>query len=299
MRVSERMRYDTVQGRVERAKDSNMHQLDRLSSQKDIMSVSDDPMGAVRSLRLRDRVLNLRQFQKNIDFSKGYIDSTDKALGAMADALVRAKELAVGMANDTYDETSRQATSREVRELIDELNQLGNTTYAGRFVFGGFRSQTPPVSLDGDFLGDDGAIYLQISRDNFRQINVPARGLFEVGPAEQAQGHFNLLRSTEILYEGLESNSKDSIRKAIDELDFQLEKVTSFQATLGGIAKSLTDTQTRLVNEETLDRATLSKVEDTDLYDASSEFKRTEAVLQATMLASTKLLQPSLLNFLQ
>ena len=263
------------------------------------MSISDDPMGSVRALRLRDRIQNIRQFQKNIDFSKGYIDTAEKALGSMSDALVRAKELAVGMANDTYDAASRIATSREVRELIAELNQLGNTTYGGRYVFGGFRSQTPPVSLDGDFLGDDGAIFLQISRDNFRQINVPARGLFEADPEERAKGHLNLLRAGEILYEGLESNDKDSIRKAIDELDFQLEKVNGFQATLGGIAKSLNDSQARLSNEETLDRGTLSKVEDTDLYDASSEFKRTEAVLQGTMLASTKLLQPSLLNFLQ
>lgn len=299
MRVSERMRYETVQARVERAKGENMRQLDRLSSQKDIMSISDDPVGAARSIRLRDRIMNLRQYQKNIEYSKGFIETAEKALSAMSDNLVRAKELAIGMANDTYDASSRDATSREVRELIEELTQLGNTTFSGRYVFAGFRSQTPPLSLDGDYLGDDGAIFLQVSRDNFRQINLPARGLFEAGPDERAQGHFNLLMAAEVLYDGLRDNNKDAIRTAINELDFQLEKVTGFQATLGGISKSLHDTQARLSNEETLDRSTLSKVEDADLYDSSSEFKRTEAVLQGTMLASTKLLQPSLLNFLQ
>jgi flagellar hook-associated protein 3 FlgL len=293
------MRYETVQARVERAKGENMRQLDRLSSQKDIMSISDDPVGAARSIRLRDRIMNLRQYQKNIEYSKGFIETAEKALSAMSDNLVRAKELAIGMANDTYDASSRDATSREVRELIEELTQLGNTTFSGRYVFAGFRSQTPPLSLDGDYLGDDGAIFLQVSRDNFRQINLPARGLFEAGPDERAQGHFNLLMAAEVLYDGLRDNNKDSIRTAINELDFQLEKVTGFQATLGGISKSLHDTQARLSNEETLDRSTLSKVEDADLYDSSSEFKRTEAVLQGTMLASTKLLQPSLLNFLQ
>jgi flagellar hook-associated protein 3 FlgL len=293
------MRYETVQARVERAKGENMRQLDRLSSQKDIMSISDDPVGAARSIRLRDRIMNLRQYQKNIEYSKGFIETAEKALGAMADNLVRAKELAIGMANDTYDASSRDATSREVRELIEELTQLGNTTFSGRYVFAGFRSQTPPLSLDGDYLGDDGAIFLQVSRDNFRQINLPARGLFEAGPDERAQGHFNLLMAAEVLYDGLRDNNKDAIRTAINELDFQLEKVTGFQATLGGISKSLHDTQTRLSSEETLDRSTLSRVEDADLYDSSSEFKRTEAVLQGTMLASTKLLQPSLLNFLQ
>lgn len=299
MRVSERMRYETVQTRVERAKDANMRQLDRLSSQKDIMSISDDPVGAARSIRLRDRIMNLRQYQKNIEYSKGFIETAERALSAMSDNLVRAKELAIGMANDTYDASSREATSREVRELIEELTQLGNTTFSGRYVFAGFRSQTPPLSLDGDYLGDDGAIFLQVSRDNFRQINLPARGLFEAAPDERAEGHFNLLMAAEVLFDGMRDNNKDAIRTAINELDFQLEKVTGFQATLGGISKSLHDTQARLSNEETLDRSTLSKVEDADIYDSSSEFKRTEAVLQGTMLASTKLLQPSLLNFLQ
>jgi flagellar hook-associated protein 3 FlgL len=43
----------------------------------------------------------------------------------------------------------------------------------------------------------------------------------------------------------------------------------------------------------------LSGVEDADMYDATSEFKRTETALQSTLQASTKLLQPSLLNFMQ
>lgn len=299
MRVSERMRYETVQGRVERAKDANRRQMDRLSSQKDILDISSNPLGASRAIKLRDRIENLRQYQKNIDFSRGFVETTEKALGMITDNLVRAKELAVGMANDTYDEQARQIAAREIREIVEEISLIGNTTFSGRYVFGGFRSSTPPVSIDGDYLGDDGAIFLQISPDSFRQINIPARDLFEASPDDRLKGHFNLLTTTEILHDGLNENDKDAIHKAITELDFQLEKVTSFQATVGGIAKSLNDTQSRLESDEISERGVLSKTEDTDLYDAAAEFKRTESVLQSTMLASTKLLQPSLLNFLQ
>lgn len=299
MRVSERMRYGNVQRRVEGAKNQNAHALDRLSSQKEITKLSDDPIGATQIIRFRDNIEDLRQFQKNVDYSKGYLDRTEGALGGMADNLIRAKELAIAMANDTNDASAREATSREVREIIEEVVQLGNSTFSGKYVFGGFRNQTPPISTDGNYLGDDGAIYVQMSPGNFRQVNLQARNLFEGSPDEKAEGHFNMIHSLDLLNEGLKANNKDMLQKALTEIDFHLNKTTSYQATLGGIWNAINDTGDRLGQEEVLMRTKLSKVQDTDFYDASSEFRRTEVVLQGTMMASTKLLQPSLLNFLQ
>ena len=183
--------------------------------------------------------------------------------------------------------------------MIEEVVQIGNTTFNGRYIFGGFRNQTPPLSLEGDFLGDDGKIFMQVSPGDFRQVNMPGRDVFEASPDERLKGHFNMLTTLEVLYSGLLNNDKGSIREAMGELDFQLEKTSSGQATLGAMSSSLSATNHRLSSEETLNRARLSKVQDTDMYDASSEFKRTETVLQGTLMASTKLLQPSLLNFLQ
>lgn len=298
-RVSERQRYDQVQRRVEQAKDRNARQLDRISTQKDILNLSDDPIGAKQAIRFRDKIDDVKQYQKNIDYSKGLLERSEAALGGISDSLIRCKELAVAMANDTYDGASRDATSREVREVLEDIVSLGNSTFNGRYVFGGFRSRTPPVSIEGDYLGDDGALFLQIGQGTFRQVNLQARNLFDPTEEEKQKGHFNMINTVELLYDGLRANDKNSIQKAITELDFQLEKSTSYQATIGGIWKSLQDTDQRLQNEEVQTAAALSKAEDADVYDASSEFRRTEVVLQGTLMSATKLLQPSLLNFLQ
>ena len=69
--------------------------------------------------------------------------------------------------------------------------------------------------------------------------------------------------------------------------------------SIGAMSTAINETGARLSGDETTLRDQLSKVQDSDMYHASSEFKRTEAVLQGTLMASTKLLQPSLLNFLQ
>lgn len=299
MRVSERMRYDQVQKRVNDSKTDNAHAMERLASQKEITKLSDNPIGATQIVRYRDQILDMKQFQTNIEYSKGFLDRSEAALQSISDNLIRAKELSVGMANDSYDAKSRDATGREIREMIEELVQIGNTTFNGRYVFGGFRNQTPPLSLEGDYLGDDGKIFMQVSPGDFRQVNMPGRDVFEASPEDRMKGHFNMITTLEVLHAGLMNNDKDAIRQAMGELDFQLEKTSSGQASLGAMSASLSATTERLSSEETINRARLSKVQDTDMYDATSEFKRTEAVLQGTLLASTKLLQPSLLNFLQ
>lgn len=299
MRVSERMRYDVVQDRINTTKETNANALERLSTQKDVRKLSDDPIKASDIIRHRDQFRSITQFQKNIEYSKGLLDLTEASLERITNGLVRAKELAVAMSNDSNDAKSRHATSAEIKEIIEEIVQTANSTYNGRYIFSGFRTDTPALSLEGDFLGDDGALFLQISPDDFRQVNMPGRYVFEANQDERTRGHFNMVHALELLHSGLVHNEKGAIHKAMAELDHQLEKTTSSRATVGGLAGSLTAAVSRLEGEGLHVRNTLSKKEDADIFDASSDFRRTESMLQATLMSSTKLLQPSLLNFLQ
>ncbi len=299
MRVSERQRYDTTTTRVETAKGTNAQQLEIMASQKRINHLSDDPIGAGQAVRTRNRVGNIRQYQKNIEFSKGFLERSEAAISSMQDNLIRAKELAVNLSNSTNDADARRSAANEIKQIMEEMVSLGNTTYANRYVFSGFRSQTPALSSDGHYLGDDGAVYLQLDSNDFRQVNLNARGLFEASPEEQQQRHFNMMDCLQVLHDGLTGNHIDNILTAMDELDYQMQKVTSHQATLGAIQNGLSSSLKRLELDEELFMSDLSRIEDADIFKVTSDFKRTEAVLQSTLLASNKLLQPSLLNFMQ
>jgi flagellar hook-associated protein 3 FlgL len=108
-----------------------------------------------------------------------------------------------------------------------------------------------------------------------------------------------MVQSLAVLYDGLMENDSDTIHQMLDEIDFQMEKTSNFMAGLGAISKSLEETDKRVELSKELNTKTLTEIEDVDIYRASSDFKRTETVLQSTLMASNKLLQPSLLNFLQ
>lgn len=299
MRVSDRQRYHVTESRIERAKTQNSNILEQISTQKRINHVSDDPIAFGQAVRRHTAVNDLTQYQKNIEFSKGYIERAEASLIGIGDFLIRAKELAVSLSNATYDANSRHAASREVKELTEGVIGLANAQYGGRYVFSGFRTKTPPLSRDGNFLGDDGAIFLQIDHGTFRQINLQPRELFEPSAEDREKGRFGMIHTLDLLQDGLESNDVDKIRIAMTELDYLIEKTSTYQATLGSIYNGVENTSKRIELSKEVTIKELSQLEDLDSFQSATEFKRTENVLQSTLLASNKLLQPSLLNFLQ
>jgi flagellar hook-associated protein 3 FlgL len=231
--------------------------------------------------------------------SKGYLETSEQAISNITDNLIRAKELAIGMANDTNNAASRDAASREVREIIDEIVMLANSNYNGRFVFGGYRNQSPPVTMEGDYIGDDGKIFVEVAPGKFSQINVTARDLFTPSPEEQQKGRVNMIHSLQRVYDALTSNDKYDIQNGLSELEFHLDKVTSYQATIGGMWNSINNTQTRLAKETDATKGRLSNIMDADAFEVMSDFKKTETILQSTLMSANKVLQPSLLNFMQ
>ena len=299
MRVSDRQRYFTSETRVERAKNNNGKMLEQISTQKRLNRVSDDPVGLSYSIKQKSSISGFEQYSKNMSFAKGYLERSEASLRGIQDYLIRAKELAVSQANSTYAADSRSASAKEIREIIDGVVSLANSSYGNRYVFGGFRTTTPPLTNNGNFVGDDGVIFLQVNNKKFRQINVQARGLFESDADEREEGHTNMIANLEHIYTALEDDNVPELRKAMHELEYQMDKNINYQATLGSIHRGISETEKRVELSRDLAKGELSKTEDVDMFKASSDFKQTEAILQSTLMASNKLLQPSLMNFLQ
>ncbi len=299
MRISERQRYRQTNDRVENARSANMGSLEQISTLKKINRISDDPIGVGKVIRYKDRLKSLGQFKSNVEFSKGYLEKTEAAIQNIADNLIRAQELAVSLSNATYDDASRKSAAKEVKQIINEVVSSGNTTYAGRHIFSGYRTQTPALSTEGSYLGDDGAVFLQVDDGEFKQVNLQARYLFESSAAERDLGHFNMVDSLDILHTGLVNDDIDGIRLALHELNHQIQKTTSYQATLGSLYHSLDSSEKKIEADSVATTDLMSQIEEVDMFKASSDFHRSETVLQSTLLASNKMLQPSLLNFMQ
>lgn len=137
---------------------NNLEHLNELNTQlatgKKIQQPSDDPVCASKSLQYSTTVSQIEQYQKNVDDALGWMRVTEEALDGMEDIIMRADELALQAANEPLSESQAEAIAVEIEQLEKELIDLGNTDYAGRYIFGGYNTDDPPFEVVETPVGD-------------------------------------------------------------------------------------------------------------------------------------------------
>lgn len=144
----------------------------QISSGQRILSPSDDPIAAARTIELRESLSRLEQFERNGEIARNRLSYEETALVSVNDTLQRVRELTVLANNDTQSPESRRLIAGELRERVDQLVHIANQRDGGgRFLFSGNRDGAAPVTTSGGvftYNGDQGQRLIQIAED--RQI---------------------------------------------------------------------------------------------------------------------------------
>jgi flagellar hook-associated protein 3 FlgL len=119
------------------------------------------------------------QFTKNINHAKSFLEFTDQSLNELSDLVVRAKELAISQSNDASSNVqSRQVTAQEINQIYNQAIQIGNRKLGERYIFSGFKTQTQPFDITGNYFGDSGDLKVQTQKDQFLAMNLPGSKVF-------------------------------------------------------------------------------------------------------------------------
>lgn len=116
----------------------------QLSSGSKINRPSDDPVVAIRALRLRSNLSEVNQYyKKNVPDAKSWLKITESAIDT-------AIEVITDMYNDCTSGSvgfktaeDRQKVLENMKGLRDEIYAIGNAETAGRYVFTGYRTSIP------------------------------------------------------------------------------------------------------------------------------------------------------------
>ena len=146
MRITNRMMTNNMLSNI----NSNKNRLSALEEQystgKKIQKPSEDPIIAVRAMKLRTNLAELNQYyEKNIPDAKSWMDVTESALKTVDDILSQMNSYCVQGANDTLAKSDRNSIASNLQELKDQIYQEGNSNYAGRYVFTGYKTDTSLV----------------------------------------------------------------------------------------------------------------------------------------------------------
>jgi len=269
---------------------------------------SDDPVGAQRAILARAELDGTKQFQANVAQARGWLDTTDEALSGLTDILHRARELTVQGASDAIGPTGRQNIALEMDQLADALKSIGNTSYAGAFVFGGTRTTTPPYDVttappNDTFSGDDNAIAREIGPGISVQINVtvdtgtpPLLGSGVPGDG----GLISTLRGIAAHLRGGTPADSTALQNAdLKALETSLDTLNVARAQVGATTNRLDSAEARLGASEDAATKLLSDTEDTDIAEAMLSLTTQQTVYQAALRTGANIIQPSLLDFLR
>lgn len=113
----------------------------QVSSQKKISRPSEDPVVAIRALRLRSSLNEITQYyEKNIPDAEKWLEVTASALKTTEGALEDMYAYSVQGANGDLQATDRAKLLANLKELKNQVYSTGDADYAGRSVFTGYRT---------------------------------------------------------------------------------------------------------------------------------------------------------------
>lgn len=288
----------------------------QIASQKRILKPSDDPIGAQKAVLTRGELSATTQYQTNITEARGWLETTDGALGQITDLLHRARELTVQGGNDATGPAGRRNLALEIDQLVNAVKQAGNTSYAGVFVFGGTDTTSPPYDTTSSppvdvYGGDNNLIAREIGPSISVQVNtrvntspnpVLGSGQLTAGPPA-APGDTGLLRTLRDISDHLKGGTvadgnalRDTDLKA---LEANLDQVNDARAHVGATVSRLDAADARLAATETAANQLLADTEDVDFAQAALTLSTQQTVYEAALRSGAAIIQPSLLDFLR
>ena len=115
----------------------------QMTNQSKIARPSDDPVVAIRALRLRSNVTYVTQYyEKNAKDADQWLSMTADALTTIGDILKNLYEQATSAANKDLTADDLDIILTQMKSLTSEFYSSGNVDYAGRYIFSGYRTDT-------------------------------------------------------------------------------------------------------------------------------------------------------------
>ena len=137
----------------------------KISSGKNIIFASDDPVGAVQLSGLNDVKNKIEQYIDNANLALNRLELMDSTLEASKNVFIRCNELAIQASNDVLAPSDREAIALEFDELKKELLSLSNVRDStGSYIYAGSKTKKPAFKIEStgsvSYNGDRGRMNL-------------------------------------------------------------------------------------------------------------------------------------------
>ncbi len=281
----------------------------QLNTGKKISVPSDDPVVAARALKLRTDVAKVEQYQKNLGDAQSWLDATDQAMSKLGDVLQRARELTVQGANGTNSEEETQKIALEMKQLRIQVIHMSNSSYAGRYIFSGFKTDQKLIN-DDESSPDFGKFAINVNtvgeRINYEigvgdsiNINIGGGDLFNNGGNAAAGGVPSMVQLFDSVISAMDNGQFAQTSGNINDFDREIGNILRCRADVGARQNRVDLTSDRMSNDLVNFTDLMSKNEDVDVAETIMNLKNEENVYQSSLAGGARIIQQSLVDFLK
>ena len=219
------------------------------------------------------------------------LGAADGALSQVTDALARARELAVQMANSTYSTADRSAAAAEVATLSQQVSAALNLKVGTRYVFAGSKDQAPPFDAAGNYSGDGVVRKLEVAPGVYHAASVQTDQVIK-----GAGGGVDVFAAIGALQTALQANDPTAVRASMDGLVKATAQVAAGRASVGGDMDALSAAKTAADTASLTETQAVSKLQDADMVSAATKLALAQHALEAALAATSQGFKLSLLD---
>lgn len=115
----------------------------QITTKKKVTKPSDDPVVAIRSLRLRSNLSQVSQYnEKNIPDAEQWLELTESAIQSTVDVVSNMITEFQRGSKSNLQTSNRAVILESLKQLRDEVYATGDSDFAGRTIFTGYRTDT-------------------------------------------------------------------------------------------------------------------------------------------------------------
>lgn len=145
IRIATASQYDRTIAQLGMRQTDLARQQERMSTGKQVLKASDDPVAATLNEASRNRASRLDADLRALNASRTSLQQAESGLAESGELMIKAKELLVAAGNGSYTDAERADIASQLQGLREQLLAVANRTdSAGRTLYGGLGGNSVP-----------------------------------------------------------------------------------------------------------------------------------------------------------
>jgi flagellar hook-associated protein 3 FlgL len=291
----------------------------KVSAQRKFLKMSEDPASALAAFGVRKQLNRIGMYDTTLKDSQGLLDEAEIALSSINDTASTALAQVLQGITGTSGEDDRKVIAEALRGYQESIISIANAKFSDKYIFGGEGFEDMPFTLDG--VGNLNYHGVNVDTGTFaaehRYVDI-GLGLSISGGVVNPQSAMdtaysgadllgsgvdsgipnNLYQLLGAIADKLDNNDLTDIDLYTKKLEARSDDIRMQYVGIGEKANYITYLADRLDREKIAASDKQNKLESLSLEEGIMQFSEQELVYNACLQMGTKILQPSLLDYL-